>query len=304
MKIHHHIPRRLTALFLVMAVMLSLVPTAFAGQQDSYHDPAEHWKEANNRTNELDANAVVTIETFTCGECGKATSFEILRTPEYTRDGQTAMSRNVRYSDGTLIGGEGTGAILDGVPGQDAWYTGYHWTKAVCQTCGGINTNMGKTDYCYLRNVYWLYDCASNFFEELPETQTIEQVDDTYHRVTTASGEYCGFCYGTFKETSSELVRHSLEADVLPQPANGRFAQVEHCTLCDYQQYDYTTAKAVIADYYGVVDGQPHTVTVSDLSDAGVSVSIRYGNSAESCTLTSAPNYTEAGQYVVYYAIT
>ena len=198
MKNHHHISRRLSALLLVLAVMLSLVPTAFAGQQDSYHDPAEHWKEANNRTNELDANAVVTIETFTCGECGKATSFEVLRTPEYTRDGQTAMSRNVRYSDGTLIGGEGTGAILDGVPGQDAYYTAYHWTKAVCQTCGGINTNMGKTDYCYLRNVYWLYDCANNFFEELPETQSIEQVDDTYHCVTTTSGEYCGFCYGTF----------------------------------------------------------------------------------------------------------
>ena len=111
MNIHHHTPRRLAALLLVAAVMLSLVPSAFAGQQNSYHDPAEHWKEANNRTNELDANAVVTVETFTCGECGKATAFEVLRTPEYTRDGQTAMSRNVRYSDGTLIGGEGTGAI-------------------------------------------------------------------------------------------------------------------------------------------------------------------------------------------------
>ena len=187
MNIHHHTPRRLAALLLVVAVMLSLVPSAFAGQQNSYHDPAEHWKEANNRTNELDANAVVTVETFTCGECGKATAFEVLRTPEYTRDGQTAMSRNVRYSDGTLIGGEGTGAILDGVPGQDAYYTGYHWTKAVCQTCGGLNTNMGKTDYCYLRNVYWIYDCAANFFEELPVTQTIEQVDDTYHRIITAA---------------------------------------------------------------------------------------------------------------------
>ena len=112
MKNHHHIPRRLSALLLVLAVMLSLVPTAFAGQQDSYHDPAEHWKEANNRTNELDANAVVTIETFTCGECGKATSFEVLRTPEYTRDGQTAMSRNVKYSDGTMVDGEGKGWTL------------------------------------------------------------------------------------------------------------------------------------------------------------------------------------------------
>ena len=86
--------RARSALALLMAVVLcvGMVPSAFAAQQDSYHDPADHWQEANNRTNELDANATVTIETFTCGECGKATSFEVLRTPEYTRDGQTALT--------------------------------------------------------------------------------------------------------------------------------------------------------------------------------------------------------------------
>ena len=31
---------------------------------------------------------------------------------------------------------------------------------------------------------------------------------------------------------------------------------------------------------------------------------IRYGNSADRCTLVSAPNFTEKGQYTVYYAIT
>ena len=102
-----HIPHRLTALLLALVLCLGMMPSAFAAQQDSYHDPAEHWQEANNRTNELDANAVVTIETFTCGECGKATSFEVLRTPEYTRDGQTALTRNVKYSDGTMVDGEG-----------------------------------------------------------------------------------------------------------------------------------------------------------------------------------------------------
>ena len=71
---------------------------------------------------------------------------------------------------------------------------------------------MGKTDYCYQNNVYWLYDCANNFFEELPETQTVEQVDSTYHRVITTNGEYCAFCYGTYKEESSTLEAKSLEA--------------------------------------------------------------------------------------------
>lgn len=79
---------------------------------------------ASGRTNELDVNAVVTHETFNCGVCGKATSFQAFRIPEYTRDGQTAMNRNVKYSDGTMVGGSGTGTILDGVPGQNASYTG------------------------------------------------------------------------------------------------------------------------------------------------------------------------------------
>ena len=302
-----HIPHRLTSLLLALVLCLGMMPSAFAAQQDSYHDPAEHWQEANNRTNELDANAVVTIETFNCGECGKATSFEVFRTPEYTRDGQTAMSRNVKYSDGTMADGEGKGTILDGVPGQDASYTAYHWTKAVCQTCGGINTNMGTSpsdDYGYLRNVYWLYDCANNFFEELPETQTIEQVDSEYHRVITESGEYCGFCYGTFKEENSTLERHAMESSIRPELAHDRFVEMDTCADCGYAETAYTAAKAVIADYFGVVDGQPHTVTVSDLSEAGVTTAIRYGHSADACTLTSAPNYTEAGDYPVYYEIT
>ena len=43
-----------------------------------------------------------------------------------------------------------------------------------------------------------------------------------------------------------------MVTEVLPQPANGRFATVEKCSLCDYARYDYTAAKAVIADYGGI----------------------------------------------------
>ena len=95
-----------------------MVPTAFAAQQDSYHDPAENWQEANNRTNELDANATVTHETFNCKVCKQQTSFIVFRTPEYTRDGQTAMSRNVKYSDGTFVDGSGKGSILTAYPAR------------------------------------------------------------------------------------------------------------------------------------------------------------------------------------------
>ena len=296
--------KRLIALLLTLVMCVGMIPTAFAAQQNSYHDPAEHWLTASNRTNELDVNAVVTHETFNCGVCNKQTSFTAWRVPEYTRDGKTALTRNVIYSDGTMVGGEGKGSILDGTPGQNAYYTGYHWTKAMCDACGTMNSNGKIGGYGFGRNVYNLYDCAPEFMEELDKTVSYEYTDDTYHTVTTKGGSYCCFCYGTIYENSSKLERHSMVTEVLPQPANGRFATVEKCSLCDHARYDYTAAKAVIADYYGVVDGKPHTITVSDLSEAGVHTSIRYGNSADSCTMTSAPNYTEEGQYMVYYEIT
>ena len=110
-KTTRHGLKRMTALLLAVVLCVGMVPTAFAAQQDSYHDPAENWQEANNRTNELDANATVTHETFNCKVCKQQTSFIVFRTPEYTRDGQTAMSRNVKYSDGTFVDGSGKGLV-------------------------------------------------------------------------------------------------------------------------------------------------------------------------------------------------
>ena len=208
---NHTFSRRALAMLLTLTLCLSLVPSAFAAQQNSYHDPAEHWMQASNRTNELDVNSVVTRETFKCGECGKVTSFEVFRVPEYTRNGQTALSRNVKYSDGTMMDGVGKGDCMDGVPGKDAYYTGYHYTKAVCETCGGINTNEPKSDYGYLKNVYWLFDCAAEFTQKLEETVTYEYTDDTYHTVTTKGGTYCAFCYGTNHTVNRTLERHSMD---------------------------------------------------------------------------------------------
>lgn len=297
--------RRLLAMFLAIVTIFSTLSiSASAAQENGYHDPAEHWMTASNRTNELDVNAVLTHETFFCAICQKPTSFSIWRTPEYTRDGVTALSRNIRYSDGTLVGGEGTGRILDGTPGVDAYYTGYHWTKAMCDTCGTMNGNSGLTDYDFGKNVYWLYDCAAEFMEELPENISYDMADSTYHTKTTTGGEYCCFCYGTRHKDASKLERHTLKKTVIPQISNGRFAVVENCEKCDYEKISYVAAKSVVANYYGVVDGQPHTLTLSDLSESGVTTQIRYGSSAENCTLSSTPNYTEEGQYTVYYAIT
>ena len=163
-----------------------------------------------------------------------------------------------------MVGGEGKGSILDGTPGKDAYYTGYHWTKAMCDTCGTLNSNGSISGYGFNRNVYNLYDCAAEFMEKLPDTVSYEYTDSTYHTVTTKGGEFCVFCFGTRHTNTSKLERHNTATEILPQPAHGRFATVEHCSLCEYADYDYTTAKAVIADYYGVVDGKPHTGVYHD----------------------------------------
>ena len=296
---------RVLAMLLTLTLCLCMIPTASAAQQNSYHDPVEHWQQASNRTNELDVNAIVTHETFYCATCRENTDFTVWRVPEYTRSGETALNRNVKYSNGMCIDEVTVGSLDAGVPGENAYYTGYHWTKSVCSRCGDWNSNeTNGAPYAWDKNIYVLHDCAAKFYLDLPETVTHECVDSKYHRTVTKGGTYCCFCYGTNYEKSSVLERHDMETETLPQPAHGRFAAVEKCRLCDYTCYDYTAAKAVVASYYGVADGQPHTISVTDLSEAGVRTAIRYGNSADSCTMTTAPNYTDEGQYTVYYEIT
>lgn len=292
-------------MLLTLTLCLSMIPTASAAQQNSYHDPVEHWQQASNRTNELDVNSIVTHETFYCATCRENTDFTVWRVPEYTRSGETALNRNVKYSNGMCIDEVTVGSLDAGVPGENAYYTGYHWTKSVCSRCGDWNSNeTNGAPYAWDKNIYVLHDCAAKFYLDLPETVTHEYVDSKYHRTVTKGGTYCCFCYGTNYEKSSVLERHDMETETLPQPAHGRFAAVEKCRLCDYTCYDYTAAKVVVASYYGVADGQPHTISVTDLSEAGVRTAIRYGNSADSCTMTTAPNYTDEGQYTVYYEIT
>ena len=296
---------RVTAMLLTLALCLGMIPTASAAQQNSYHDPVEHWQQASNRTNELDVNSIVTHETFYCATCRENTDFTVWRVPEYTRSGETALNRNVKYSNGMCIDEVTVGSLDTGVPGENAYYTGYHWTKSVCSRCGDWNSNeTNGAPYAWDKNIYVLHDCAAKFYLDLPATVTHEYVDSKYHRTVTKGGTYCCFCYGTNYEKSSVLERHDMAVETLPQPAHGRFAAVEKCRLCDYTRYDYTAAKAVVASYYGVADGQPHTISVTDLSEAGVRTDICYGNSADSCTMTSAPNYTDEGQYTVYYEIT
>ena len=113
---------------LTIVMLAGTLPTmsVFAAQSNDYVDPADSWLETNNRTNELDANATVTSGTQWCFVCNKETLSISYRVPEYTRTGETALNRGVRYSDGTCFDGKSHGNLDDGRPGIDAYYTGSH----------------------------------------------------------------------------------------------------------------------------------------------------------------------------------
>ncbi|MCI8283822.1 MAG: hypothetical protein HFE90_00905 [Firmicutes bacterium] len=120
--------KRIFKILAFAAVIVMMQNVVFAGQQSGYHDPALEWMQALNRTNELEINSVVTKESFLCYSCMKETTFDVYRVPEYTLDGRTVLNNNIKYSDGTYKDGSGQGDTREGIPGQDSYYTGYHWS--------------------------------------------------------------------------------------------------------------------------------------------------------------------------------
>lgn len=302
MKIRNKAKHILSAALSAVMLLGSMPTLTFAAQVNEYVDPADIWVSANGRTNELDFNATITQETGWCPVCNKDTIMLTYRTPEYTKSGTTALNRGVKYSDGTMVDGETVGNLDNGRPNQDATYSTYHWTKSVCQTCGTINSIDGEGSYSFSRNVYGLNSCDHNFFLDFDNT-TYEPYNSTKHTTTLKRGKYCQFCKGTQARATESLENHHFTETIDGQLGNNRFYVSEHCDDCGYETSEYITAKSVVSSYYGTADESAHTVTVSDLSDSGVHTSIRYGTSAGKCNLTSAPNYTEAGYYPVYYEI-
>ena len=175
-------------------------------------------------------------------------------------------------------------------------------SKSVCQTCGTINAIEGPGYYSFNKNVYGLNSCNHNFFLDFDNT-AYEFYSETYHTSILKKGEYCKFCKGTFARATEKRELHSFTESIDGQLGNSRFYVAETCDDCGFATSAYISAKSVVSSYYGVEDGESHTVTVTDLSDSGVHTSIRYGTSADKCNLTSAPNYTKAGYYPVYYEI-
>ena len=303
MKTKHFSMKSVISMLLAVILVAGTLPVSvFAAQKSDYEDPADNWLKTNNRTNELDMNATVTYETQWCPVCNKDTTVLTYRVPEYTKSGQTAMNHGVKWSDGYDLEGKKKGNTDSGTPGVDASYTGYHYTKSVCQTCGTINSVDGSGAYNFNNNVYGLNSCDHNFFIDFDNT-TYELYDEHQHTTVLKKGEYCQFCKGTYAKATIKKESHDLSSTVDGQIGNNRFYLTEKCDDCGYTTSEYVAAKSVVSSYYGTADGDAHTVSVSDLSDSGVHTKIRYGKTASDCYMTSAPNYTKAGYYPVYYEI-
>ena len=302
MKTKHFSMKSVISMLLAVILVAGTLPVSvFAAQSNTYVDPADNWLKTNNRTNELDANAVVTSGAQYCHVCKKDTLAISYRVPEYTKSGETALNRGVWYSDGTCSDNISKGNLNDGYPGVDAYYTGSHWTKAICQICGTLNpSDMGA--YCFNKNVYSLNPCDHSFYIDFDNT-TYSQYDEHQHTTLLKKGEYCQFCKGTYARATTKKESHDLSSTVDGQIGNNRFYLTEKCDDCGYTTSEYVAAKSVVSSYYGTADGDAHTVSVSDLSDSGVHTKIRYGKTASDCYMTSAPNYTKAGYYPVYYEI-
>ena len=303
MKIKYFSMKSVISMMLATILAAGTLPASvFAAQKSDYEDPADNWLKTNSRTNELDMNATITYETQWCPVCDKHTTLLTYRVPEYTKSGQTAMNHGVKWSDGYDIDGEKKGNTDSGTPGIDASFTGYHYTKSVCQNCGTINSIDGAGSYNFNNNVYGLNACDHNFFIDFDNT-AYEQYDEHQHTTVLKKGEYCQFCKGTYAKAITKKEQHNLLSTVDGQVGNNRFYLTEKCDDCGYTTSEYVAAKSVVSSYYGTVDGDAHTVSVSDLSDSGVHTKIRYGETASDCYMTSAPNYTKAGYYPVYYEI-
>ena len=295
--------KKILSSVMAAGMSMSLIPSvSFAAQSNEYVDPADVWIEANGRASEFDINATVTTGTIFCPICDMPTTNISYRVPEYTRTGETAMNRGVYYSDGTCIDGVSKGNLDDGTPGVDAFYTGYHWTKSVCQNCGTINSVDGVNSYSCGKDVYSLNPCDSNFFIDFDNTSYTPYNSKT-HTTDAKKGKYCQFCKGTYSRTTSKQENHNFAEIIDGELGNQRFHITVDCNDCGYTKNEYIAAKSVVQSYYGNVDGKSHSITVADLSENGVHTSIRYGTEANKCNKTSAPNYTDAGYYPVYYEI-
>jgi len=214
-----------------------------------YIDPADNWLSTSSRASEFDANAVKTTESSYCWNCEQDTMFDLFRVPEYAS--VSAAERGIMYTDGSNgysfdeanLMPAYEGYISDPTPSKGSTYTGFHWSKAVCQKCHLFNTNQGvskvmsesgksgSVNPAVGQNWYILYPCDQSFFHHFTDNEYLS-FDETTHTVAKKEGDYCQFCHGTTAERQEPVTElHSYVFTASPEEGNHRFRVNAECRM-------------------------------------------------------------------------
>ena len=296
----NHYSRRALALLLTLVMCVGMIPTAFAAQQNSYHDPAEHWMQASGRTNELDANSVVTRETFKCGECGKATSFEVFRVPEYDRylcmecgkiekrdyvDSLGHAWQGIVIRDATC---ETDGKLLElcsrcGQMKQTATPKGEHSYEVytVAATCTSPGYTVRECSVCGDRHIEDITAALPHNYESHVIAATCENGGKTIHR--------CDGCGSSFVTDYTDALGHSWDEGTLVTNATctGKGVMEYRCTRCGYHRIEGNEAA-------GHVPGNDATCTQPQIcTKCGAMLKNALGHDYKS--KVTAPTCTEMG---------
>ena len=321
----------LTSVVMCATMVLSSGTMAFAYQtsaDNGYVDPASRWAGSENRTGEWDMNALTSTMVAHCDNCGKDEVFTVYRVPEYTSDGKTNLldttlnpTRNstIRSDLKYVSPTQGAGDPLQQVsnkaldyksPTDGGIYTGYHWTKSTCNVCGcPYGTGKDTAEYNDWKtngnNFYRLAKCTVDENDVTKYAPVITSVSDTQHQIVTKQTTHCRYCFGTnAATTASSLENHKISETVTPDLGNNQYVVKDNCTVCNYSKTTTKHAEVIGANYAGKADGKDHTITVTNISDNDVNVTVKYGTSADNITLDQAPTFKDEGTYPVYYKVT
>ena len=124
-----------------------------------------------------------------------------------------------------------------------------------------------------------LIPAITTFFLDFDNT-TYTPYNSEYHTTTLKSGQYCQFCKGTHARAEEQQDKHNFNEEVDGELGNQRFHITGECGDCGYTKNTYAAAKSVVQSYYGEVDGQAHTVTVTRpfRQRSEYKYSLRYGS--------------------------
>lgn len=264
---------------------------------------------------------------------GVPREFMVWRVPEYTSNGKSLTEKDFISTDGEqgtkISGGKSQEGAKLLAPTSGGKYTGYHLTKAFCQSCGMFNSNLTAyyegvvgINAAYGKNEFIIYECAQENKRYLPssyqqvfrQAKTGEQVNGVTvnpkesHIITSRTGRYCPTCFGTDGEVVVTTHTHTWPdnpGEIVADKGSRRFFSTEICADCGYTIKEVKEADAVSTGYVGPVDGQGHAIVVQPLCDETLkrNATILYGTDPANITSRQNPIYSSAGTYTTYYSV-